>query len=104
MNPAHPPPLLSANPKSAEYCVLRLYAARSRDLFISFAKLNRGRRGDLERCWQVMVVVALARVGRQNSVLEVIVGLLALAYLCQSTRLKSYSLRLSECDRAALDI
>ena len=44
--------------------VLRLHAARSGNLFF----LNRAKRGQLERCRCVVVVVAPARVGRQDSV------------------------------------
>ena len=44
--------------------VLRLHVARSGNLFV----LNRARRGQLERCRRVVVVVAPARVGRQDSV------------------------------------
>jgi hypothetical protein len=47
--------------------VLRLHVARSGILFILFARLNRVRRGQLERCWRV-VVVTPASVGRQDNV------------------------------------
>ena len=42
--------------------------ARSGNIFILFAGLNRARRGQLERCRSVVVVVTPASVGRQDSV------------------------------------
>ena len=57
--------------------VLRLHVARSGNLFILFAGLNRARRGQLERCWSVVVVVTPASVGRQDSVASANRGLSA---------------------------
>jgi len=48
--------------------VLRLHVAQSGNLFISFERLNRARRGQLERCRCGVVVVTPARVGRQDTV------------------------------------
>src|SRR5712671_3633852 len=49
----------------------------SGNLFILFAGFNRARRGQLERFWQVVVVVTPASVGRQDNVAIANRGLLA---------------------------